>query len=223
MSDTTTAPAEQIAPSPTPAMMPQFVEPKQPDPAPAPVTESPAPATPAAPTSETVELDRFKAVQKIARQNEDDAKRYRQIVQQVSGDSTTPTDPLAEIQKLRGEVESERLERHRESIARETGVPPELITGADQAAMRASAQTARDWVSQVTKAATDASPNPNGVGAFPASVVKSDGAIAPNGQITSRDELQRMTQAEIVQARKDGRLDQMMGKMPGGSYRYNGG
>jgi hypothetical protein len=178
-------------------------------------SEAPKPAETKA--AETVELDRFKAVQQIARKNEDDAKRWRTLSETLAtvagGEEGKSPDPMTEIQKLRNEVARER-------VARETGIPPELIGGGDEESMRATAEIAKALIAESAKAqaallqpATPPAPVTPPPAAFPASSVASDGKILGPVQLT-RDQLRGMTSAQIVEAMKDGRCDQMMGKIP---------
>ena len=166
--------------------------------------------------SDVVDIERFKAVQKIARDlektanaNKTDAERYRQIVQQVSGkDSNTAPDPVAAIEQLRAEVENERTERLRERVARETGVPPTQIVGADEEGMKASAAQALEWAKSLVQ-------QQNGVPLVaPAANVTSSQAPHQSGvqQIQSRDQLKGMSQKQIMDAYRGGQLDHLLGK-----------
>jgi hypothetical protein len=165
--------------------------------------------------SETVEMARFRAVQELARKFEKtakdehtDAERYRQLVQQFStGGEGTPPDPMAEVQRLRADWETERTERIRERVARETGVPPEVIAGADEESMKASAEQVLAWAQGLAKK--------SGVPAVaPAETVNSSTPAHQNGvqQIQSRDELKGMSSAQIMAAYNEGRMDRLMGK-----------
>lgn len=145
--------------------------------------------------------------ERTAKQNLEDAKRFRDLRDQLGGKDEGEADPLAEVNKLRAEVESERRERIRERVARETGVPPTQITGTDEESMRESATQALSWAKEFVKQA--------GVPlAAPASNVNSDGKPGDEraGQIKSRDELNNMSPHEITKAYKEGRLDVLMGK-----------
>lgn len=101
------------------------------------------------------------------------------------------------------ELKAERLERLREMVARETGVPPEQVNGEDEATMRENAEKALAWANSLRKPAQSAPP---------ASLVTGDGkAPGRPGQITSRDELKNMTPQQILAADKEGRLDRLKG------------
>jgi hypothetical protein len=194
-----------------------------------PVETMKAPATmPVAPKSDTkapesastsaVDLDelqaKYKGVQEIARkfeqaakENTADAERYRTLVQQISGKSDAPPDPMAAIQQLQTEIEQERTERVRERIARETGVPPSQIRGDDETSMKSSADEALAWAQSMAKQ--------SGVPmAAPAETVNSSTPAHQTGvqQIRSRDELKGMSSQEIMRAYNEGRLDYLQGK-----------
>ena len=174
------------------------------------------PETKPAETTEGIDPARFKGVQELARKfektakdNYEDAERYRKIVQQVSGDGNNNTpDPLAAIEQLRREVETERTERLREKIARETGVPPTQIVGADEDGMKASAAQALEWAKSIIQ-------QQQGVPLVaPAANVTSSQAPHQNGvqQIQSRDQLKTMSQKQIMDAYRTGQLDHLLGK-----------
>lgn len=169
--------------------------------------------------AEVVEMERFKAVQRIAReqekratQNQADAEAYRKLAQlfnpEGNGNGDNKPDPLAEIQKLRDELNSERVERTREQIASATGVPASLVSGSTEDEMRASATAAQEWAKGLAKSASG---KPL---VAPAESVNSSQAPHETGvkQIQSRDELKGMSSKDILQAYKDGRMDHLMGK-----------
>jgi len=146
-----------------------------------------------------------------AKDNEADANAFRKL-QEVFGtkEGGTQVDPIAEIAKLRGELESERTERLRAEVSRLTGVPPSLINGSDADSMAASAQAALEWGQKLGQPQ-----QPTGVPLVaPASVVNSDGKPGdgkPN-QIQTRDELKTMSSKEIMAAYNEGRMDKLLGR-----------
>lgn len=174
---------------------------------------------------DTVEMDRFKAVQKIARdlekQNKSlkdksaDAEAYQRLMQALGagngeGDAAA-ADPMKAIEDLRSELTSERTERLREKIATTTGVPASQIFGDTEEAMKASAETANSWaqdkVNQLLKQAGVPLAAPAG------NVTSTDVPGAKDTrQIQSRDELKTMTHEQITAAYKDGRMDKLLGK-----------
>jgi hypothetical protein len=145
-----------------------------------------------------------------AKDNQADADAFRKL-QDLFGsgnDGAGQVDPIAEITKLRGELDSERTERVRAEVSRLTGVPPSLIIGADAEAMATSAQAALEWGNGLGGRAI-------GVPAVaPADVVNSDGkpGAGKPQQITTRDELKGMSSRSIMEAYNNGQLDKMLGR-----------
>ena len=168
-------------------------------------------------TVDVKELEaKYKGVQEIARKfekaavdNTADAEAYRRLVQAISPQGQDQqADPMLEIAKLRADVETERVERTRSEIARLTGVPPNLISGADADSMAASAQQALEWGKGLGQRQT-------GVPLVaPATTVTSadkPGSGRPQ-QIQTHDELKGMSSKEIMAAYNDGRMDKLLGK-----------
>jgi hypothetical protein len=181
----------------------------------APKSETKPPEGDPTPPIDVDELQaKYKGVQEIARkfekaakENTDDAERYRQLVQTISGQGNTPPDPIAEIQRLRQDIETERTERVRADIARITGVPPGQIHGTDEASMRSSAEQALSWAQSLAQQAGRPV-------VAPAETVNSNTPTHQTGvtQIRSKDELNGMSSKDIMQAYKEGRLDYLQGK-----------
>lgn len=194
-----------------------------------PATQTPPPAKPDAVVTEpeptTVEIERFKAVQKIARDLEkevkglrdgaSDAEAYRKIMAAIApgnGDANggAASDPMAAIQALRDELTGERTERLREKVAHDAGVPVSQVTGSDEEAMKAAAEAANSWA----KAKVDELLKQAGIplAAPAANVTSTDVPGAKGPQIQSRDELKNMTHQQITAAYKEGRMDKLLGK-----------
>jgi hypothetical protein len=159
---------------------------------------------------------KYKGVQEIARQfekaaveNTADAEAFRKLQALFGGkDGEAQVDPIAEIAKLRGELDSERTERLRAEVSRLTGVPPTLIAGNDADSMSASANAALEWGKGLGA-------KPTGVPLVaPAETVTSadkPGAGRPQ-QIQTKDELKGMSSKEIMAAYNDGRMDLLLGR-----------
>jgi hypothetical protein len=159
---------------------------------------------------------KYKGVQEIARQfekaaveNTADAEAFRKLQSLFAGkDGDAQVDPIAEIAKLRGELESERTERLRAEVSRLTGVPPTLIAGSDADSMSASASAALEWSKGLGQ-------KPTGVPVVaPAETVTSadkPGSGRPQ-QIQTRDQLKGMSSREVMDAYKSGQLDHLLGK-----------
>lgn len=161
--------------------------------------------------------DRASGLQELARKfeqtakdNESDANAFRKLQEVLGGvgEESAKVDPIAEIAKLRSDIESERTERLRTEISRLTGVPPVLITGADADSMSASAQSALEWGQGLGQKQT-------GVPLVaPATTVTSadkPGSGRPQ-QIQTRDELKGMSSKAIMEAYNGGQLDHLLGR-----------
>ena len=194
--DTTPKPSDMpgAAPAETPST-PVFQAPTVPE-TPAPATQSVPPA-PVAGETESEWKQRAKLWEARAKENFEKAKKFDE--EQAAKRTKEENDALALAEKDR-ELAQLRAERDRERIARETGVPPELLVGNTEAEMREAAAVALEWNNQ--QAAAKGKPT----AAVPASTVTSDGRVETPGQITSRDQLARMSPAERMQAMREGRL-----------------
>lgn len=150
------------------------------------------------------------AAAKLAQENLGDAELYRQLRKQFTSNGDTPPDPIAEVNRLRQEIQAERIETTRERVARETGVPPSQVHGSDEASMKAAAEQALAWAKSLQQ-----SPS-NVPAAAPAATVNSATPTHQTGtqQIQSRDELKNMSPKEIVEAYENGRMDFLQGKTP---------
>lgn len=172
------------------------------DPAPAaPEAEAPRTATDEEPVDEAKWRALVKQWKTRAQENFEKAKKFDET---ELAKKSLEERLIAERDSARAEAESARQERLREKVARETSVPPEQIHGDSEEAMRESADKALAWANSLKKSTTPATP--------PASVVTGDGRPPSAGaQIQSRDELKNMTPQQILQADKDGRLNQLKG------------
>ncbi len=88
----------------------------------------------------------------------------------------------------------------RERIGHETGVLPSMLTGTTEAAIRAAADVALAW-----RAEGQQPPRP-ATAAVSASTVSAADRIELPGQVTTRDQLSRMSPAERMRAYREGRL-----------------
>jgi hypothetical protein len=159
---------------------------------------------------------KYKGVQELARkfektavENTADAEAFRKLQDLFGGkDGAAQVDPIAEIAKLRSELDSERTERLRAEVSRLTGVPPSLINGSDADSMSASASAALEWSKGLGSKQT-------GVPVVaPAETVTSadkPGSGRPQ-QIQTRDELKGMSSKEVMDAYRTGQLDHLLGR-----------
>jgi hypothetical protein len=197
---------------PTPADMPPAIEPQVTETA----TETKTPEVEATNTggmtdAEREELARLRAIHKDeqkwerrAKENFEKAKRLDEI---ELAKKSVEERLIAERDAALATAESERTERLREKISRETQVPPDRITGVTEEDMRESAESALSWAKEFAKK------NGNPIGA-PASAVTGDGN-APKGepQLTQAD-LKNLTPQQILDADKAGRLNKLKGINP---------
>jgi len=197
---------------PTPANMPPVIDP--------PVTETPTETTtPKVEETDTggmtdaerEELARLRAIHKDeqkwerrAKENFEKAKRLDEI---ELAKKSVEERLIAERDAALATAETERTERLREKISRETQVPPDRITGVTEEDMRESAESALAWAKEFAKK------NGSPLGA-PASAVTGDGK-APQGepQLTQAD-LKNLTPQQILDADKAGRLNKLKGINP---------
>ena len=156
---------------------------------------------------EREELARLRAIHKDeqkwerrAKENFEKAKRLDEI---EMAKKSVEERLIAERDAALAAAESERTERLREKISRETQVPPDRITGATEEEMRESADSALSWAKEFSK-------TQGPIGA-PASAVTGDGK-APQGepQLTRAD-LKNMTPQQILDADRAGRLNELKG------------
>lgn len=181
-------------------------------------TTDKAPANGALNAEERAELERLRNTHKDeqkyrreATENHRDAEAYRQIApilrEKLGIDAKGKDfDPQAAISELNSRFESERTERLREKVARTEGLDPEDFSGNTEEEMRANAQRFKARIdAEVAKRAKTVAP-----AAAPASDVTANGKVDGAKQITSRDQLSKMTAKQIVAAQKEGLLDDLM-------------
>lgn len=164
---------------------------------------------------EAAELNRLRKIhedeskwEKRAKQNFDDAKRFRELVEQLGGKETKEFDAKAAFEQLNAKLESAEQERIRAEVARVKNVDPEDIQGKTEEEMNASADR---WLARF-QARLDEAMKSKAPTTPPASTVTSDGKISGPEQITSRDELSKMSPAQRLKAYQEGRLNSLMGK-----------
>lgn len=177
-----------------------------------------APADGALTSGERAELERLRSTHKDeqkyrreATENHRDAEAYRQlapVLREKLGidDQGKDFDPQAAIADLSSKFESERQARIRADVARTEGVEPDDFSGSNEDEMRASAQRFKARIeAEVEKRAKAVAP-----AAAPASDVTAKGKVDGARQITSIEQLDKMTPKQIVQAQKDGLLDDLL-------------
>jgi hypothetical protein len=160
---------------------------------------------------EREELARLRAIHKDeqkwerrAKENFEKAKRLDEI---ELAKKSVEERLIAERDAALATAESERTERLREKISRETQVPPDRITGTTEDDMRESAESALAWAKEFAKK------NGSPLGA-PASAVTGDGRAPQGAPQLTRADLKTMSSQQILEADKAGRLDKLKGINP---------
>lgn len=147
--------------------------------------------------------------EKRAKQNFEDAEKLRELMKSLGGEKSTEFDPKAAFDALNEKLEKAETERLRAEVARTEKVPPKYVRGSTEDEMRAAAQ---EYLADVQQQIDEALKAKNGPAAPPASTVTSNGKIAGPEQITTRDQLAKLSPADQMKAYQDGRLDSLMGK-----------
>lgn len=151
-------------------------------------------------TDLAAEVEKWKALarknEQRAKENADKAKRFDEFEESQKSELERLQERLAQAEKVAADAEAARL---RASIAAKHGVPEALLSGADEAALEQSAQDLLAF-----KGTTPAAPTSDGQGKQ-GEPVNNDGVK----QVTP-DELDRMSPDEIVQARAEGRLKDIL-------------
>lgn len=197
---TPAAPAANAAPAaPTPAPAPEPTKPTEP--------ATPEPATGpdlAAEVAKWKELSRKN--EQRAKENSEKAKKFDEIEEANKTELERLQSRLAEAEKAAAE---EKVERLRATKAATSGVSIDLIPAGTEEQMDAAIAAAIAFKDAAVAEATRQKPSP----AAPAEIVTAANGSTKVAQITSRDELKSMSPAEIIAAQKEGRLDQLMGKI----------
>ena len=177
-----------------------MTEPIEPTPAPPAVEPTPAP-----PTDAPITLpDDHPLVKTLAAQKEslkelrEKAKRLDEIEEANKTELQKALDRAEAAEKAASTAESARL---RASIAAKHGVPEALLSGSTEEALEEAAAALLAF-----KGTQPVAPSPDGQGA--------QGIPLPGQakQITSEDELKQLSPKEQLEARRDGRLDKLLGK-----------
>ena len=130
------------------------------------------------------------------KENAEKARLYDEAQEQGKSELQKALDKAAQAEARAAAMEAEAM---RAKVAAATGVDADLLSGSSEEELRASAERLLAWRAvQVPKGApaTDAG-------------VRGD-EIRAARQLT-RDDLKKMSPSEIIKARKDGRLNNIMG------------
>lgn len=145
-----------------------------------------------------------------ATNNHRDAEAYRNLAPALlkalgieDGKAPKDFDAQSAVADLTGKFETAERERLRSEVARTEGVNPRYVTGATEEEMRTAAKEFKaDLEAEVEKRGKAVAP-----AAAPAGDVTSNGRVQGPKQITTRDDLKKMTAKQIVEAREKGLLD----------------
>lgn len=189
---------------------------------PAPVTtvdepvETPADAEPTA--TETgpdpvAEVEKWKALSKKnearAKANADKAQRFDEIEEANKSEQQKLLDRAEKAERDRDDLQKLAM---RAEKAASTGVPMTAIPNGTEEEMDAAITAFQGAVAAGIAAGVAAELKNRPSAAAPAQIVTANGDSTKVKQITSRAELQSMTHTQILEAQKDGRLDEMMRK-----------
>ncbi|PKQ59728.1 hypothetical protein B5566_02480 [Mycobacterium sp. MHSD3] len=166
------------------------------------------------------ELERYRAIHKDeklwetrAKSNYKDAEAFRNLSKLFGGEgSEKQFDPESAIKQLTEDFTAERTARLRSDVARTEGVDLEDFTGSTEEEMRASAQRFKAKLQAKIDAALEAADKKPASAAAPTTDVNSGGKVTAGEQIKSRDDLKTMSPKDRLDAYKDGRLDEMLGR-----------
>lgn len=166
--------------------------------------------------SERAELERLRSVHAEEKKWESRSKanlsKLRELAESmgISRDEFNPAefDPKSEVEKLRAEIESERIERQRTDVARTTGVDPKYVKGKTLDEMTAAANEYKaDLQAAIDKALADKAPPADRITAGDA---KGTTPVTAPTQLTQAD-LDKMSTSEILKAKSEGRLNKLLG------------
>jgi len=151
----------------------------------------------------SAEAEKWKALARKnelrAKENADKAKRYDEFEEAQKSEQQKLIERAERAESALQAAETGRI---RASIAAKHGVPESLLTGSTEEALEEAAVALLAF-----KGVPPAAPSSDGQGRQGAPL---DGQR--KAQITSLDELNKLTPAEVNAARREGRLDTLLGK-----------
>jgi len=130
---------------------------------------------------------------------------YDKLVEASRTDSERRDEELRKLQESTAAIPKLEAEKLRLEVALEKGLTTEQaarLVGADKEALLADADTLLSWAKPAEPANRLPKPNP---------AQGANSSTSPQGQV-SKDELSRMTTEQINTARREGRLDELLGK-----------
>lgn len=140
-----------------------------------------------------------------AKSNFEDAQKWRDLLDKTGGDKKDKDyDPRAAIEELQKKFETSERERTRAQVGRDyPDVPLKHILGDTEDEMRESAEELKSLLAAKAPKTAPA--------AAPAAEVTSDKKVDGPKQLT-QDDLKTMSPKQILEARNNGQLDDLIGK-----------
>lgn len=135
-----------------------------------------------------------------AKANADKAKRFDELEEQSKTELQKAIERAERAEKRAADAEIASI---RSTIAAEKGIAVGLLTGSTREEIEASADALLEWRGTQEQQVTAASSSSKDAGP------RGDSVDGPKQ--LSRDDLKRMTPEQINQARREGRLDSLMG------------
>ena len=130
------------------------------------------------------------------KENAEKARLYDEAQEQGKSELQKALDKAAQAEARAAAMEAEAM---RAKVAAATGVDADLLSGSSEEELRASAERLLAWrAAQVPKGA-------------PATDAGVRGEEIRAAKQLTRDDLKKMSPSEIIKARKDGRLNNIMG------------
>lgn len=147
------------------------------------------------------EAEKWKAIARKnearAKENADKAKRFDEIEEASKSELERALAKVAEAEQKAAKAVADKL---RSDIAREKGVPIELLTGADEETLTAQADTLLAF-----KGTPPSTPSSDGQG-------KTGDPVSSGVKQLTREDLKSMSANEIESAEKAGQLDVLLGR-----------
>lgn len=130
------------------------------------------------------------------KENAEKARLYDEVQEQGKSELQKALDKAAQAEARAAAMEAEAM---RAKVAAATGVDADLLSGSSEEELRASAERLLAWrAAQVPKGA-------------PATDAGVRGEEIRAAKQLTRDDLKKMSPSEIIKARKDGQLNNIMG------------
>lgn len=165
-------------------------------------TPTAQPAAPAAPAQETDWKAEARKWESRAKENSEAAKRLAEIEEASKSEAQKAADRLAAAEAKVAQYESERQQREWvKQVAEATGLPADVLRGSTLEDIQAHADSLKSHISKEP-------PAPRGPH------VPTEGTQADHGRGVSQlsaEDIKSMTPDQVNQARREGRLNRLLG------------